>query len=84
MGQARTISVLPQPAIQSVLAQWLAPATGYILKPTVREDADNTISLKLDASLARLGNEGYLLDVTPQRVTIRRHMRAESSMACRL
>lgn len=95
-GQARTISVLPQPAIQSVtegvfvlradtlivsdkpnqrtatmLAQWLAPATGYILKAKVREDAINTISLKLDASLARLGNEGYLLDVTPQRVTIR-------------
>lgn len=96
MGQARTISVLPQPAIQSVsegvfvvkpdtlivadkanqraanlLAKWLGPATGYAFKPTVREDADNTISLKLDATLARLGNEGYLLDVTRQRVTIR-------------
>lgn len=96
MGQARTISILPQPAIQSVtegvfllkpdtsivsdkanqltanmLARWLAPATGYALKPKVREDGDNTISLELDASLTRLGNEGYLLDITPQRVAIR-------------
>ena len=37
----------------------------------MREDADNSISLKLDASLTRLGNEGYVLDVTPQRVVIR-------------
>ena len=95
-SQTRAISVLPQPAVQSVaegvfvlrpdtlivsdktnqktanmLARWLAPATGYLLKPKVREDADNAISLKLDASLTRLGNEGYLLDVTPQRVAIR-------------
>jgi len=55
----------------NMLAGWLAPATGYRLKPKAQEDADNTISLKLDASLARLGNEGYLLDVKPQRVTIR-------------
>lgn len=96
LGQARAISVLPQPAIQSVaegtfvlrpntsivsdkanqktanmLARWLAPATGYGLKPKVQDEADNTISLKLDASLTRLGNEGYLLNVTPQRVVIR-------------
>jgi len=54
-----------------MLAQWLAPATGYMLKAKVGDDADNTISLKVDATLTRLGNEGYLLDVTPQRVTIR-------------
>ncbi len=55
----------------NMLVQWLAPATGYKLKTKVRDDADNTISLKLDATLTRLGNEGYLLDVTPQRVAIR-------------
>lgn len=96
LGQAKTVALLPQPAIQSVtegvfvlrpetsivsdkpnqltanmLSRWLAPATGYALKAKVREDADNSISLKLDASLTRLGNEGYLLDVTPQRVVIR-------------
>jgi hexosaminidase len=54
-----------------MLAQWLSPSTGYALKVKVGEDADNTISLKLDSTLTRLGNEGYLLDVTPQRVTIR-------------
>ena len=55
----------------NLLAQWLRNATGYSLKVKLREDADNTISLKLDPALTRLGDEGYLLDVTPQRVTIR-------------
>jgi hexosaminidase len=96
LGQARTISVLPQPTVQTpaegifvlrpdtlivsdkanqktadMLARWLAPATGYLLKPKVRDDTDNAISLKLDASLTRLGTEGYMLEVTPQRVSIR-------------
>jgi len=55
----------------NLLAQWLRNATGYSLKVKPREDADNTISLKLDPALTRLGDEGYLLDVTPQRVIIR-------------
>ena len=55
----------------SMLARWLAPATGYALKVGQGGDADNSISLKLDGSLGRLGNEGYQLEVTPQRVTIR-------------
>ncbi len=55
----------------NLLAQWLRNATGYSLKVKPREDADNTISLKLDPALTRLGDEGYLLDVTPQRVVIR-------------
>ncbi|MGI8896869.1 MAG: beta-N-acetylhexosaminidase [Pyrinomonadaceae bacterium] len=55
----------------TLLAQWLRNATGYSVKVKLREDADNTISLKLDPALTRLGDEGYLLDVTPQRVIIR-------------
>lgn len=55
----------------TMLAHWLATSTGYAFKVKRQEDADNTISLKLDASLARLGDEGYVLDVTPRRVTIR-------------
>jgi hexosaminidase len=54
-----------------MLARWLGPATGYSIKVERREDADNTISLRLDGSLSRLGDEGYVLEVTPQRVSIR-------------
>ena len=64
-----------------LLAQWLAPATGYRLRVrkqdaplrnAPRENAlDNAIVLALDASLAHLGGEGYALEVTPQRVVIR-------------
>ena len=55
-----------------MLARWMAPATGYALK--VRRggaEEANSISLAIDSSLSRLGNEGYMLEVTPQRVTIR-------------
>ncbi len=55
----------------TLLAQWLRNSTGYSLKVKPSEDADNTISLKLDPALTRLGDEGYLLDVTPQRVIVR-------------
>lgn len=65
------VSDKPNQQTANLLTQWLAPATGYTLKSKPGEGGDNTISLKLDATLTRLGNEGYLLDVTPQRVTIR-------------
>jgi hexosaminidase len=54
------------------LAEWLRPATGYELKVS-RENApaDGAIHLTLDPALARLGEEGYALEVTPKRVTIR-------------
>lgn len=55
-----------------LLSGMLAPATGRELKVAkAKADADNTISLRLDAGLSRLGEEGYTLDVTPQRVVIR-------------
>ncbi len=54
-----------------MMVRWLAPATGYALKVRQGADADNTISLKLDDSLSRFGSEGYRLEVTPTRVTIR-------------
>ena len=54
------------------LTDWLAPATGYRL-PVVGAagNASRTISLRLDPSLTRLGEEGYLLAVTPRQITIR-------------
>jgi len=52
------------------LADWLQPATGYRL--SVRGgSATHAISLRLDSTLSRLGDEGYRLSVTSGRITIR-------------
>ena len=54
------------------LADWLGPATGYRLTVGgAAGSATRTISLGLDTTLARLGDEGYRLSVTPTRITIR-------------
>src|SRR5688500_20404667 len=65
------VSDKPNLRIGKMLAGYLGPPTGYRLTPKIHEDADNTISLKLDPSLARLCNEVSLLEVKPQRVSIR-------------
>jgi hexosaminidase len=57
-----------------LLADALAPATGYKLRlhsGGVANSARNVIVLHLDPALSRLGDEGYTLDVTPERVMIR-------------
>ncbi len=57
------------------LARYLEPATGFAL--AVRQGAPpagapaGAVVLRQDASLARLGPEGYLLEVRPDRVTAR-------------
>ena len=57
------------------LARYLEPATGFAL--AVRAGAPpagtsaGAVVLRRDASLARLGPEGYLLEVRPDRVTAR-------------
>src|SRR5438034_1078292 len=54
------------------LADWLNPATGYRLSVVASPgQAARTITLRLDTTLARLGEEGYRLSVTPTRITIR-------------
>ncbi|HUP44876.1 MAG TPA: beta-N-acetylhexosaminidase, partial [Thermoanaerobaculia bacterium] len=53
------------------LASWLRPATGYALPVEPSQPGSNAIYLAIDPSLARLGDEGYLLDVTPRGVAIR-------------
>jgi hexosaminidase len=54
------------------LADWLGPATGYRLPVTASPgSATRVVSLRLDPALARLGDEGYRLSVTPSRITIR-------------
>jgi hexosaminidase len=50
------------------LADYVAPATGYRL--SVR-GSGGAISIRTDTSLARLGEEGYRLTVTPAAITIR-------------
>ena len=54
-----------------MLAKWIAPATGYALDVSAGKSPDNTILLAIDTSLGRLGDEGYVLEVTPRRVSIR-------------
>ena len=58
-------------ATAQMLARWIVPSTGYTLNVSPGKAADNTIHLALDPSLNRLGDEGYLLEVTPKRVSIR-------------
>ncbi len=70
-----------QPAAATVgrqLAGYLEPATGYalavregMLPPGAASARAGAIVLRLDASLARLGDEGYALEVRPDRVTAR-------------
>ena len=54
------------------LADWLQPATGYRLAVVgATGSGGQMISLRLDPTLARLGDEGYRLTVTRSRITIR-------------
>ncbi len=55
-----------------LLSRALSPATGYSFPVmTGSKPGDNAIELSIDPSLARLGNEGYVLEVTPKRVPLR-------------
>src|SRR6266536_2947457 len=59
------------------LADWLGPATGYRLSVgRAAAGAARVISLRLDPTLARLGEEGYRLAVTGSRITIRAYRAA--------
>ena len=54
------------------LADWLQPATGYRLSVGgAAGAATHVVSLRIDPTLSRLGDEGYRLSVTPTRITIR-------------
>src|ERR1044072_2996704 len=53
-------------------ADWLHPATGFRFSVSGRAGAaTHTISLALDSSLSRLGDDGYRLTVTPGHTSIR-------------
>src|SRR5439155_577745 len=59
-------------ALGGMLADYLFPATGFRLavRPSAPSGA-RVVAIRLDATLTALGAEGYRLDVTPGRVTIR-------------
>ena len=52
------------------LAAALRPATGYALPVQVESSGNNDIRLRLDRELDHLGEEGYLIDVTPSAVEL--------------
>jgi hexosaminidase len=58
--------------VAQLFARQIAPATGFTLR-ILRADNPriNSIVLVVDSILSRLGEEGYILEVTPKRVTIR-------------
>ena len=65
------------------LSAALAPATGYSLEVLEEEaERDNSIVLRIDPGLARLGDEGYSLEITPKRATIRAPKAAGAFYAC--
>jgi hexosaminidase len=53
------------------LARYLEPATGYVLNIRSGGTPGSGIVLRRDPSLARLGPEGYALDITPAQVLAR-------------
>lgn len=59
-------------ALGRQLASYLEPATGFDLTvKTAGSPTGNRIVLRLDETLTRLGDEGYILDVSPGIVSIR-------------
>src|SRR2546423_1657682 len=60
-------------ALGELLGDYLFPATGFRLTVRTGGAAPGAavISIRLDSTLARLGDEGYRLDVRPTRIAIR-------------
>lgn len=56
--------------VGKMLAEALAPALGFTL-PVRQGKAAGGIRLAIDPSLGRLGDEGYILEITPKQVAIR-------------
>jgi hexosaminidase len=57
--------------IGHTLAQALTPATGYWLAVTSLHSGANAIEIELSPELARLGGEGYQLNVAQEKVALR-------------
>ncbi len=70
-----TTIITTDPAMRAAgyaLADYVLPATGYRLPVRASNSGSGpTISIRTDTALARLGDEGYRLVVTPGGVTIR-------------
>ena len=71
-SDTRIVSDVANAPNAAMLAKWLTPATGFTFLPSqTGANANNAITLQLDRSLTRLGDEGYTLEVTPDRIAIR-------------
>lgn len=58
--------------VGTLFGQMLAPATGFPLRLRPQPaPKTNVILMVVDGTLDRLGQEGYLLEITPERVVIR-------------
>ena len=71
---ARTViwSDAPSAPVARQLARYLEPATGFtFVVRTTGTPPSNAITLRRDVSLRRLGREGYVLDVSNARVSLR-------------
>jgi hexosaminidase len=69
----QTAIIADQPSMGTAhqLVDALTPATGFALKISAQTgDAKTSITLTEDATLSRLGKEGYQLTVTPQAIHI--------------
>lgn len=53
------------------LIGYLSPATGYTFPVNINQNKGNCIELRLDKNLESLGEEGYELTVTPEKVLIK-------------
>ncbi len=58
-------------SIGEFLSRALAPTTRFVLPVRSGAGKANSIEIALDRSLDRLGDEGYTLEVTPERIAIR-------------
>lgn len=58
--------------IGSYLSQFLKPSTGFDLKVVTSNDVSKAkgINLVIDSSQSALGDEGYVLEITPKRVVL--------------
>ena len=52
------------------LKGYLEPALGFDLLVSHKSGQKNNIELRLDKTLGRLGNEGYLLQITPDKILL--------------
>ncbi|MEI7525140.1 MAG: beta-N-acetylhexosaminidase [Mariniphaga sp.] len=71
LTSATSITVSENLSFRAIqLKGYLEPALGYDLLVSHKAGLNNSIELKIDKSLGRLGDEGYLLDITKEKILL--------------